>query len=77
MSSQDALDSDTESIASLPDSAPSDDIDPEFPSHEDESDAEHEWRENLQQLEMVLTMVAVPWFGKYLGRKFAYWSKSP
>lgn len=37
------------------------------------SDAEREWRESLQQLELMLTMVVVPYLGKYFGRKCAYW----
>ena len=40
------------------------------------SDAEREWRESLQQLELLLTMVIVPVIGKYFGRKCAYWGKS-
>lgn len=40
------------------------------------SDAEREWRESLQQLELLLTMVLVPFVGKYFGRKFAYWGES-
>jgi hypothetical protein len=39
------------------------------------SDAEREWRESLQQLELLLTMVVVPAMGKYFGRKCAYWGK--
>ncbi|KAI9805617.1 MAG: hypothetical protein M1833_005109 [Piccolia ochrophora] len=39
----------------------------------DMSDAEREWKESLQQLELLLTMVVVPYVGKYFGRKFAYW----
>lgn len=49
------------------------------PSEDDDhrySDAEREWRESLQQLELLLTMVLVPYLGKYFGRKCAYWSKS-
>ena len=38
-----------------------------------ESDAEREWRESLQQLELLLTMVVVPYVGRYFGRKCAYW----
>lgn len=38
------------------------------------SEAEREWRESLQQLELLLTMVIVPYAGKYYGRKAAYWS---
>lgn len=40
-----------------------------------ESDADREWRESLQQLELLLTMVLVPYIGKYYGRKFAYWGE--
>ena len=37
------------------------------------SDAEAEWKESLQQMELLLTMVIVPYLGKYFGRKCAYW----
>ncbi|KAJ9652706.1 hypothetical protein H2198_008073 [Neophaeococcomyces mojaviensis] len=40
---------------------------------EHESDAEREWKESMQQLELLLSMVLVPYLGKYFGRKFAYW----
>jgi hypothetical protein len=44
------------------------------PSEEEEiSDAEREWNESLQQVELLLTMVLVPYLGKYFGRKCAYW----
>lgn len=39
-----------------------------------DSDAEKEWRESLQQLELLLTMFLVPYLGKYFGRKCAYYS---
>ena len=42
---------------------------------EESSDAQKEWEASLQQLELMLTMVIVPFAGKYLGRKFAYWSE--
>lgn len=46
------------------------------PSEQDHiSDAEREWKESLQQLELLLTMVLVPYLGKYFGRKAAYWGK--
>ncbi|RMZ77748.1 hypothetical protein DV737_g4226, partial [Chaetothyriales sp. CBS 132003] len=38
-----------------------------------ETDAEREWKESLQQLELLLSLVIVPYLGKYFGRKFAYW----
>lgn len=35
--------------------------------------ADREWRESLEQLELLLSMVIVPYLGKYFGRKFAFW----
>lgn len=58
-------------IDSLPDSASSSTIDSD--SELGESDADREWKESLQQLELLLTMVLVPYLGKYMGRKCAYW----
>lgn len=42
---------------------------------EADSDAQAEWERSLEQLQLLLTMLIVPWMGKYFGRKFAYWSK--
>lgn len=39
------------------------------------SDAEEEWRESIQQLELLLSMVLVPFIGKLMGRRCAYWSE--
>jgi Mitochondrial import 2 len=58
----------------LPDSEPDSDQVTVSEDYE-ESDAEREWKENLQQLEMMLSMVIVPYMGKYFGRKFAYWGE--
>lgn len=66
--------SDPDGVNSLPDSASSDDIDDDE-DDEQESDAERQWQESLQQMELLLTMVVVPYAGKYFGRKFAYWSE--
>lgn len=69
-------DDNDEGVNSLPDSGTSDDIDDIDESDaEGESDAEREWKESLQQLELLLTMVVVPYVGKYFGRKCAYWSE--
>ncbi|KHN96962.1 uncharacterized protein MAM_05071 [Metarhizium album ARSEF 1941] len=38
-----------------------------------DSDAQAEWDRSLEQLQLLLTMMVVPWVGKYFGRKFAYW----
>lgn len=61
---------DQDEIDSLPSSIDSSDLD-----SEEESDAQREWEASLQQLELVLTMVIIPYAGKYFGRKFAYWSQ--
>ena len=37
------------------------------------SDAERQWRESMQQLELLLTMVLIPYLGKVLGRRCAFW----
>lgn len=58
-------------IASLPsESTTSSDLDT---LSDDYSDAAEEWRESIEQLELLLTMVIVPFIGKYLGRRCAYW----
>ncbi|KAF4210589.1 hypothetical protein CNMCM8980_003853 [Aspergillus fumigatiaffinis] len=58
-------------IASLPsESTTASDLDT---LSDDYSDAEEEWRESIEQLELLLTMVIVPFIGKYLGRRCAYW----
>ncbi|KAI9768859.1 MAG: hypothetical protein M1840_004673 [Geoglossum simile] len=57
-------------VDSLPGSL---DSDSESHGGSDYSDAEREWRESLQQLELLLSMVIVPYLGKYVGRKCAYW----
>lgn len=43
-------------------------------SEADSSDAQREWEASLEQLQLLLTMIIMPFVGKYLGRKFAYWS---
>jgi hypothetical protein len=60
---------DVDSLPSEPDTDEATDSDDEY----GESDAEREWKESLQQLELLLSMVIVPYAGKYFGRKFAYW----
>lgn len=71
ISSHDAAASDDDEIASLPsESTSASDLD----TLSDYSDAEEEWRESIEQLELLLTMVLVPFVGKFLGRKCAYWS---
>ncbi|KAK3370313.1 hypothetical protein B0H63DRAFT_486769 [Podospora didyma] len=64
--SSDSNNDDTESLASISSSVLS--------SDSADSDAQREWEASLEQLQLLLTMVIVPFAGKYLGRKFAYWS---
>lgn len=74
----------SESLASLQyddkedddlDSLPSISISTSSDSYSDaDSDAQAEWERSLEQLQLLLTMLIVPWMGKYFGRKFAYWS---
>lgn len=42
---------------------------------ETDSEAQEEWERSLEQLELLLTMMIIPFVGKYFGRKFAYWSE--
>ncbi|KUL88271.1 hypothetical protein ZTR_04893 [Talaromyces verruculosus] len=62
--------SDEDEIASLPSETSTES---DLLSDYEDSDAEEQWRESLQQLELLLTMVLVPFIGKYAGRKCAYW----
>ncbi len=41
---------------------------------DDVEDAQVEWERSIEQLQLLLGMIIVPFVGKYLGRKFAYWS---
>jgi len=51
------------------------DLSSEDDDDDDLSDAQREWEASLEQLQLLLTMVVVPFAGKFLGRKFAYWSE--
>ncbi|KAI5359565.1 hypothetical protein Slin14017_G104670 [Septoria linicola] len=67
----------TEDIDSLPSSSAGSTTSVSPSEEEAYSDAEREWRESLQQLELMLTLVLIPYLGKYFGRKCAYygWGK--
>ncbi|KAK4201612.1 hypothetical protein QBC40DRAFT_277923 [Triangularia verruculosa] len=72
--------SDSFVISDMAPSSDNDDVDslPSISSSildsEDESDAQREWETSLEQLQLLLTMIIMPFAGKYFGRKFAYWS---
>lgn len=62
--------SDTDDVDSLPSLSSS------VLDSEPDSDAQAEWERSLEQMQLLLTMIIVPFAGKYFGRKFAYWSES-
>lgn len=41
----------------------------------DIDEAQEEWEESLRQLQFLASMVVLPFAGKFIGRKFAYYSK--
>lgn len=65
-----SIDDDKDDLDSLPSVSTSDLY------SEADSDAQAEWERSLEQLQLLLTMMIVPFVGKYFGRKFAYWSKA-
>lgn len=47
----------------------------------DDDDDQHaliqeEWEESMRQLEMVCSVILLPFLGKWWGRKFAFWGES-
>lgn len=63
-------DSDTSSLGSyLSDSS--------FDSEDQSALIQEEWEESMRQIEAVLSVIILPFFGKWWGRRFAFWGKSP
>ena len=44
---------------------------------ERERQLEREWEEGVEQLKMITTIVLLPFFGKWLGKKWAYMCEFP
>ena len=57
------------SISSLDSSPQSDDS---YDSDEELIRFQEEWEENLKQLQLLVSVVLMPWFGKWLGRRWAH-----
>jgi hypothetical protein len=57
------------------DSLPSTSTSDLYSESESDSEAQAEWERSLEQLQLLLTMMIIPFAGKYFGRKFAYWSE--
>lgn len=64
-----SVSSDLDDVDSLPSTSTE-----SFESDEDDYNAQKEWEQSLEQLQLLMTMILVPFVGKYFGRKFAYWS---
>ena len=73
-----------EAIATMPIAFPKP-LDPDQSSSSSESSydedeeaamIQEEWEESLRQMEMVLSIVIFPFFGKWYGRRFSYWGES-
>lgn len=70
------IDDDDDGFDSLPSSSAGSTTSLSPSEEEAYSDAEREWRESLQQLELMMTLVLIPYLGKYFGRKCAYYGRS-
>ncbi|KAM0244646.1 hypothetical protein ACHAQJ_010739 [Trichoderma viride] len=64
-----SLSDNKDDVDSLPSESTSSDL-----YSEADSEAQEEWDRSLEQVQLLLTMILVPWVGKLFGRKFAYWS---
>jgi hypothetical protein len=49
--------------------------DDSYDSDEDFHLAQLEWEESLQQLQQLFSVVVLPFFGKWLGRRWSYWGQ--
>jgi Mitochondrial import 2 len=49
--------------------------DTSYDADEDYRLAQQEWEESLQQLHQLLTVVLMPFLGKWLGRRWSYWGQ--
>jgi Mitochondrial import 2 len=44
-------------------------------SDEDHRIAQQEWEESLEQLAQIVSVVLLPFLGKWLGRRWSYWGE--
>ncbi|KAF9462126.1 hypothetical protein BDZ94DRAFT_750164 [Collybia nuda] len=45
-----------------------------YDSEEEYRLAQQEWEESLQQLQQLVSVVMLPFFGKWLGRRWSHWA---
>lgn len=65
-------DSDIDSGSDSGDSGDSGDTDAEL-----DAMVQEEWEESLRQMEVVISIIVIPYFGKWFGRQWAFWGTSP
>lgn len=46
-----------------------------YDEDEDYRLAQQEWEESLQQLQLLVSVVVMPFFGKWLGRRWSHWGQ--
>ncbi|CAK9786181.1 hypothetical protein CC85DRAFT_300627 [Cutaneotrichosporon oleaginosum] len=68
-SSQSDIDDDTSSLGSYLSSS-----DESFDSEDQSALIQEEWEESMRQIEAVLSVIILPFFGKWWGRRFAFWA---
>lgn len=44
-------------------------------SEEEAKRAQEEWEESIKQLNLAIQVMVLPFFGKWLGRKWSYWGE--
>lgn len=52
---------------------------PSTSSYDEDEEAaliQEEWEESLRQMEVVMSIIIMPFFGKWFGRQWAYWGES-
>lgn len=47
-----------------------------YDSDAEEARVQAEWQESVRQMEMLLSIVVLPMFGKYMGRRWMFWGMS-
>lgn len=58
----------TASLASTQDAS-----DDGYDSDEERKIAQQEWEESIRQLNLLVSVVLLPYFGKWLGRRWSHW----
>lgn len=66
--------SSTSSSSSI--SYPSSSSEASFDEDEERALIQEEWEESLRQMEVVMSIIIMPFFGKWFGRQWAYWGES-